>query len=51
MRMAAAGSQAMGMGMGMGMPIIPRGMVFTKPSETKRNEEEALKKLKQQEEL
>lgn len=49
MRMAAAGSQAMGMGMG--MPIIPRGMVFTKPSETKRNEEEALKKLKQQEEL
>jgi len=33
MKAAAAG----GMGI-MGMPMLPKGMAFTKPSETKKNE-------------
>jgi hypothetical protein len=33
MRVAAAGGMGMmGMGMGMGMPIMPKGMILTKPS-------------------
>ena len=30
---------------GMGMPLIPKGMVLSKPSEAKKQEAEALKRM------
>jgi hypothetical protein len=42
MKAAAAGGQRMGMG----MPILPQGMAFTKPSEARKNEEEAIRRNK-----
>lgn len=32
-------------GMGMGMPLIPKGIVFTKPSEARQMEQAALKRM------